>query len=1166
MPDTVQQSPPRRSAARRWTLRLLVALFSLLVVIIVVTQIVLGTSIPKEIVIAQVQKALGLHFTAEDVSTGWFGHTTLRNVAVSLPLAEKAFLEIPELHVTHTVLPILLITQSLDIKALSIDRPKVYVTQALDGRWNLEDVAQILLRMGGGGQGPSNQHASPVTLPSVVLRNGEIDVTDNTDRHVNIMPLNVTGNSVNALVWKYDATCDTATGAKISLSGRVAPNDNFSHEVDFALSDLASAVRPWVPGFDPRASVRGHWRGAATADGISGRLQLENLNYQQIVAQQGDVAIAASGASVSAIASQLIVHVGHQPLESFAVSGGTFSFDAGVAKVDALQLSALNGRVIVDATYHPSDTSGHLHAEWKTLQPTPALSSSGSIDAGLRTNWPDQKAVNVALTASGIAAENSYRTRIELTGGGKSWDAATFALTAPTLRFDGKQSVVLDRLTAQIATTPDQVTLTDLNVPDARDQGSSMVQGGGGFHFDPNAPAADKYKWWLYLLGQDWAIPRVANATLGFGVNVWGDPAQIHLQQAWGIVGKIYAGMEGYYRFARPKPVEMNLAISELAGPIGNKPEIIRGTVRGEGVLEGTVYPPSLDATGQLHGENIVIDNRPPQRIRVKCTAGIHHSLFTFDTEELALLGGDWSLHGRLPARDPSHGNAPDLTLRFHDLPLANVAELVHQPDVSGVAAGSLEADIDEMAMDQITAQGKFDLANVHARQFKADSITANISLRDGLLQLSPIQLRLADGHAQAKLSTNLSNPQVISVWLDAANWPVDLGPVHGVASASTENLSIDAMTQAAIGQLKFSASARLEDRPLLAADGTVGVAARVLNLQAMKAKILGGEASGSAMVDLDHPLTSHGTLRWDDLNLNELASYNSVYQTATGFLTGRADLVPTTDPRALGPLMLDIASVGQATQFRSVKFTEIHLPIFFSADRAVLSGGRIDVAGGSVGLFARASLHAQDTLTTLTEATLTNLDLEQLLHAADKTEAQKLKAYPGLLDGRISILGDPRDKTQMFGSVSLQIHDSDLGSFGPFAVLYDTMHLGGTAGKKVGTGSVEARYDNDNVIISSLRYYNRGVDAYGLATINNISRYPNCPLGGELVGTYSPLKSIKLPFFADADKIFSVLQANLTSIVIGGTIAKPSYLPESAADIGATMRNFLLGDVTQSK
>jgi hypothetical protein len=190
------------------------------------------------------------------------------------------------------------------------------------------------------------------------------------------------------------------------------------------------------------------------------------------------------------------------------------------------------------------------------------------------------------------------------------------------------------------------------------------------------------------------------------------------------------------------------------------------------------------------------------------------------------------------------------------------------------------------------------------------------------------------------------------------------------------------------------------------------------------------------------------------------------------------------------------------------------------------------------------------------------------LIHAADKTEADKIKAYPGRLSGTISVVGDPRDKLQLFGQASLQIHDSDLANFGPFAVLYDTMHLGGNAGKPIGEGTLEARYDNDNLIISSLRYFNRGVDAYGLATIGKVSKYPACPLSGEVVGTLAPLRNIKLPFFADADKIFSVLQANLTSIVISGTLANGgTYLPESAAAIGSAMRNFLLGDVTtQSK
>ena len=122
-------------------------------------------------------------------------------------------------------------------------------------------------------------------------------------------------------------------------------------------------------------------------------------------------------------------------------------------------------------------------------------------------------------------------------------------------------------------------------------------------------------------------------------------------------------------------------------------------------------------------------------------------------------------------------------------------------------------------------------------------------------------------------------------------------------------------------------------------------------------------------------------------------------------------------------------------------------------------------------------------------------------------------------------------------------------------------MHLGGGPAQPVGTGEVLARYDNDNFIISSLHYFNRGTYVYGLAEVDDVSKYPESGISGTLTGTFRPLSNIKLPFFADADKIFSVLQSNLTSIVVGGTIRKPTYTPQSAAELNTAMRNFLVGD-----
>src|SRR5207244_9586800 len=104
----------RRSRFWRWVMRLLVAAVTLLIVMVVAVQIVLGTDIPRKMIIVQLQRSLGLRVAAEGASVSWMGGTTLRSVKLSLPLADQAIIDVPEMSVRHTILPLLLLGKSLD--------------------------------------------------------------------------------------------------------------------------------------------------------------------------------------------------------------------------------------------------------------------------------------------------------------------------------------------------------------------------------------------------------------------------------------------------------------------------------------------------------------------------------------------------------------------------------------------------------------------------------------------------------------------------------------------------------------------------------------------------------------------------------------------------------------------------------------------------------------------------------------------------------------------------------------------------------------------------------------------------------------------------------------------------------------------------------------------
>src|SRR5688500_8279726 len=182
---------------RRWSLRILIALLVLLIVAICVTQAVLWTDVPQRIVLAQVQKQLGLRMDAESVTTGWFGRTDLKDVTVSLPLAEASFLTMPTLEVGHTWLPWLILTRKVEIKSLELNDAALVVQQDEAGRWNLQDVLELLARTAGkqqvaGAEGTTRRPQRP-KLPKVVVHNGTVTVTDRRGRNTKLAPLEFTG-------------------------------------------------------------------------------------------------------------------------------------------------------------------------------------------------------------------------------------------------------------------------------------------------------------------------------------------------------------------------------------------------------------------------------------------------------------------------------------------------------------------------------------------------------------------------------------------------------------------------------------------------------------------------------------------------------------------------------------------------------------------------------------------------------------------------------------------------------------------------------------------------------------------------------------------------------------------------------------------------------------
>jgi len=127
-------------------------------------------------------------------------------------------------------------------------------------------------------------------------------------------------------------------------------------------------------------------------------------------------------------------------------------------------------------------------------------------------------------------------------------------------------------------------------------------------------------------------------------------------------------------------------------------------------------------------------------------------------------------------------------------------------------------------------------------------------------------------------------------------------------------------------------------------------------------------------------------------------------------------------------------------------------------------------------------------------------------------------------------------------------------------------MHIGMAGSKPSGYGNVDVTFEQNVLHVNSFRYFNRGVDARGVADIGPIN-YDNLgatPIGGQIVGTARPLKGSNVKLLADFDAYFSALQSGLTAINVFNTIGGMKYQNTAIADIGIALREILVGDSRQ--
>jgi hypothetical protein len=722
-PPSPPTDPPRKPRRRRrWLLRTVLLVLVLVALLAATVQVILRTDLPRQWVLAAVQQKLQLRLGAREFTTGWRGYTSLGDVTLSLPLAEESFLRTSRLSIKHTGILGLLIQRSITVESIEIDRPEVHVRQMADGRWNVQEVVELIRRATGGKTAdPATQQPRELPqLPRVTIRDATVHLVDLRNRQADLGPLTIRGAPDGPLVWNYDAS----TPDRLHVTGQLAPGGDWSHEAEVSLRNLGPLLRPFLT--DPSSAVvtalerfklSGRWTGRV-AGNLRGRLDLTELSLAGYTVT-GPLGVSfAEGVTTVTPTGAVVTPPNKEQVPPARAAGGMILVEGKSATVRDLALAFAGGEVRIGGSYAWDRGVGKLEAWWNKLVLPADTTHSGSLTASLRQPWPNQPVIDAELTTSGQrGVAHEWSARLELRGSGTGWDQIAWRLTAPNLVYRrGKQTYNLDGLEARLATRGDVLTLDGLDVPPGNLYGRwkrGTLAASGAYHRSSGA-------WNAYLTGDGWPIDPNAKAPANFLLDAYGD-------RTWAELGELFVEGAGVQLWARGRiayrapgaPAELH--VHGWYPPIDytwhERDADPREDVRLSGRLEselhvtgGAASPIRLDVNGRLLARDFRVRNHPVGDVTLAVSGRADDEGVNVRTRRLDLFSGQWELTGRYTWKDRLSRVSVDL----YDLSLAQLDNFASAPpNLRGTLGGHWNIDLPDFDPRRMTAEGRYQVQNL---------------------------------------------------------------------------------------------------------------------------------------------------------------------------------------------------------------------------------------------------------------------------------------------------------------------------------------------------------------------------------------------------------------------------------------------------------------------
>jgi len=1153
----------------------------LVLLAVVLIQVLLWTDLPRQYIVRAASSKLGIKVSAASLSTSWTGSTTIKDLTLALPIEQDAFFVASEIHLSHTALPVMLLTRSMILESIDINAPTLTVRQNKAGRWNIQDIVATFA----GSSRNSGAKQGLTKLPRIEIKNAKIAIMDSNDSSQEIGPLYFHGKHEGLLSWQFEGNIPS----KLDLHGIIASGPLKMHNVSFAIDDMDELLQAWVPPHLCPRYLAGQWDGRLLqGQRLTGKLRLDSLRIAAAKVQ-GSATIHIDPNQIIVQPDNLLVRQERLPTQQVKIVSGSITLGLSKLKADQVvfESAGLVGRL--NAQWNTRLEKGEFDGSWTGTIAKRGIRHAGTYNGS--ASWPrvGRHQLNLKVSTIGQSPLGNWEARTEIIGAGNNWSTSQWLLSVPSLLWRGKdKDLQLDSATARLTVDWPKIQLLSFNMANV-----ANVTANGDF-------SASDRSWSIEFDAKRLRMDELVKFPIDIRLLAAGDPNGVNVTDVKLTHPGLTFSVAGKIAIPSAELRDVQASIYGRMGPqeiAGATPAKLAGKWHINTNVEGTAWPINLKLRSTLIGQDIRAGKLTIANLQAPLQAEVNPKRLRFEMEPFALLGGTWQMQGQYAFFSKSG----QVNLNVRDLALRTAAKLVESPlSWRGLVTAGLQLDISGLQRDRLKLSGGWSAENVKMPPFQAEHAKGRFSLRNDIVRFKQIHLNKDQGTAQASMWFSLDQPQNLYVQVETENWPFTLSKYDLALCADCKaNLNLDVSKRTATGNGTLSSDLLIKNESLGRLSLNALIDGRTVQLQDIQIQGLGGQAQGAARIVLDDWTTSTAELNWQNMQLSNLNHRSPWLKGLTGQASGSLAAGPTDEPRALEPMRLDIDIQLADASFRKAQLGNGRITAYAGEKRFLIDTSVFEIMDGKLNTRVSLSRHANKLFTRI-HADLDHLDLDQIAHVVQP----KANTLTGRLTGQSTIIITSRDLRRLTGEAMFHLTESDLINNSIIGTLYSALNLSfdtpqarpvrhslkisgirdrgsekastsllipeprplSSSHGPSGEGWVKLQAQGPKVNIPSFLYFNRGIEVRGAGTIGSLSLGTDSTIEGYAVASTHPLKGLHLPGVRELDKLMTSLQTSVASVKVGGTLGKPEPAIVPFPQISSELRRLLWGQLRQQE